>query len=163
MPRLSKGASSSCSSCWMPGPLLTRRLEAVCFLWQSGENAEEHTDRRTALYAAAEKGHVEVVKLLINRGAYVNLLGTDNDAPLHVAVVNNKLECVRLLIDRGAFVNKGDNRTLVCYVTELTKHVELNTPLHLAARLGFGDIVILLLERGADVLLKNVGTETNTW
>ena len=64
----------------------------------------------TALYAAAEAGNVDIIKLLLNHGADVNL-GTGRDGmsaswvpetPLDVAVRNNHVDALRLLISRHA-------------------------------------------------------------
>jgi ankyrin repeat protein len=42
----------------------------------------------TPLHLAANKGHIEVVKLLIEHGAYVNAKNNNGWAPLHEAAYN---------------------------------------------------------------------------
>jgi hypothetical protein len=56
----------------------------------------------TPLHAAAEKGHIEVVKLLIENGAYVNAKDKYGWTPLHEAANNGHIEVVKVLLEHGA-------------------------------------------------------------
>jgi ankyrin repeat protein len=47
---------------------------------------------------------LETVELLIEKGASVNALTTDNTTPLHLASENGNSETVELLIKKGASV-----------------------------------------------------------
>jgi ankyrin repeat protein len=97
-------------------------------------------DSRTPLRWAAEKGHDEMVRLLIAKGA-------DMDAyALCWAAEAGHTETVRLLIDEGADVDgRGDYGT---------------TALAYAAWYGHTATVDLLIEKGADVNAKNKGEKT---
>ncbi|MFZ6007257.1 MAG: ankyrin repeat domain-containing protein [Nitrospirota bacterium] len=55
----------------------------------------------TPLMCAVEGGHVEIVKLLLSKGADVNTKSSRGTA-LHVAVERGHAEIVRLLLDNGA-------------------------------------------------------------
>ena len=68
-----------------------------------------------------------------------------NLTPLHLAVAvwENRLQIAIALLDRGANVNAFSSGELVC------------TPLHLAAADNNVEIVKLLVERGADLRLKD--------
>jgi ankyrin repeat protein len=44
-------------------------------------------------------------QLLIEKGASVNTLATDNETPLHKAAEHRKAETVTLLIEKEAYVN----------------------------------------------------------
>ena len=96
----------------------------------------------TPLHAASQYGKIEIVRLLLDRGATVNAEGKDGDKPLHCVLYrehNSQEEGVRvaqLLLERGADVNTRRNDHL--------------TPLHLATNFGNLEIVRLLLDHSAD-------------
>lgn len=99
---------------------------------EAGENA---------LMMAALRGHLDLVELLINRGAQVNKPGW---APLHYAATypgENALEIVRKLLEHHAFVDSESPNG--------------STPLMMAAQYGTEPVVQLLLEEGAQPLQKN--------
>ena len=56
-------------------------------------------------HEACNHGHVAVVTVLLDNGAFVNVPGLDNDTPLHDAVVNGHVEVAASLISRGANCN----------------------------------------------------------
>ena len=61
--------------------------------------------KATALFFAADKGHVEVIKLLIDRGAEVNALDSFYKfRPLMMALMNNHTGAVSVLLERGSEV-----------------------------------------------------------
>jgi RNA polymerase sigma factor (sigma-70 family) len=98
----------------------------------------------TALALAAHFGQVETMSLLLDRGAGIDVVSRHpiEATALIAALFGRRVEAARLLIERGADVNlkrggKGWPRAGW-------------TPLHYAAAYGFDDIVLLLLERGAD-------------
>jgi ankyrin repeat protein/beta-lactamase regulating signal transducer with metallopeptidase domain len=67
---------------------------------------EKEADGGTALLYAAAGGRKEAVKLLLARGANVNVQATDGMIPLHAAVFcSDDAETVKLLIANGADVN----------------------------------------------------------
>lgn len=96
--------------------------------WKNGE--------RIPQLLAAEKGAMEICKLLLNRGAThaPNLRG---DTPLHIAAENGALDLCSLLLDRGAPVDARNRRG--------------QTSLYVAADEGRFEICKLLLDRGAAV------------
>ena len=70
-------------------------------------NAKD-TDDSTPLHCAAWKGHVEVVKALLDAGADINAKSQNDhygDTPLHAASHGNQKEVVKVLIERGANLN----------------------------------------------------------
>jgi ankyrin repeat protein len=94
-----------------------------------------------ALMMAALKGHLPQARRLIARRAEVNKPGW---TPLHYAATSDtpvSLEMVRLLLEHHAYIDaESPNRS---------------TPLMMAARYGTPAVVRLLLQEGADPLLKN--------
>lgn len=97
---------------------------------------------RTPLHAACDMAKIEVVKILVENGARVNLFSNTGLTPLHYAVKSGNEEIVGYLLEHGAFLNVKDNR-------------EGWTELHLAAALGYTRIASLLLEKGSSPQLKN--------
>lgn len=94
----------------------------------------------TALIAAAHLGHVEVVRMLINAGApldHVNNLGWT--ALIESIVLGDggrrHTETLRALVEAGANLNLPDRNK--------------QTPLALARRRGFGEMVTILERAGA--------------
>ncbi|KAN0137681.1 Ankyrin repeat-containing domain protein [Lactarius tabidus] len=110
-----------------------------------GANADLYDKRRnTPLHFAASEGHLEVARMLLERGADVNSKNDEGLTPLQRASQiqqEGKSDIMRLLLDYGANANVYDKRR--------------NTPLHFAASEGHLEVVRMLLELGADVNSKN--------
>ena len=97
---------------------------------------------------AAFFGHLNVVELLLLKGAEVNS-PSRNDMkvmPLHSAVAHQHLEIARALLEQGADPN--------------ARQADDFTPLHEAAQNGQLDMVKLLLQYGADANAKSAGNVT---
>jgi hypothetical protein len=85
--------------------------------------------------------YVSSLKVLIDKGARVNVVNAYYETPLHEGVRTGNLEIVKLLLDKGANID--------------AKNTDDNTPLHYAHRLNDQRMVDLLIERGARVDIKN--------
>jgi RNA polymerase sigma factor (sigma-70 family) len=121
------------------------RVRVLASLDQHPERLDTYSlEGFTALALAAHFGHLEVMRLLIDRGADVNRLATHRIAvtPLHAALFGRQLEAALLLVERGADV------TLARGGSGLKRAGW--TPLHYAAGMGFRALVQPLLDRGAD-------------
>lgn len=118
-------------------------------LIKANEECSQYSDN-TPLTAASYKGHLQIVLLLLNRGAKVNISPSYKGEAIHYAVRGGNIAIVSLLLDRGASVNArasyGDT-PLSDAVAPSTNQGVLSLP-----------IVSLLLECGADVnTYKNNG------
>lgn len=90
------------------------------------------------LMLAALKGHKDLVLKLIKRDAHVNKPGW---APLHYAATGGHLEVMLILLEEHAFIDaESPNKS---------------TPLMMAAMYGTPAAVRLLLEAGADPMMRN--------
>ena len=99
----------------------------------------------TALYAAAEKGHLDVVTLLIGKGANPNVhMGQQSCCPgwtpLMIATAENHPTAVQALLEAGSDVNAQNRlgRTALMY----------------AANYGLIQIIQSLVKAGADVNMR---------
>ena len=90
---------------------------------------------RASLVCSSDAGHVENFKLLLSRGAEVNILN-DDGTPLPVACLAGCSDAVKLLIEYGAQVNEP--------------HSGLSA-LMVASAAGHPEIGIILLKHGAKV------------
>lgn len=111
-------------------------------LGQPGVQVEVRTRQdETPLMMAALKGRLELARRLIERKAEVNKPGW---TPLHYAATNadaGSLSMTRLLLEHHAYIDAESPNG--------------STPLMMAAHYGHPSVVKLLLEEGADPLLKN--------
>jgi ankyrin repeat protein len=64
----------------------------------------------TPLHLAAENCHTNVVALLLDKGANINVTAKDNATPLHLAAQEGCTDAVTLLLDRAAKVNVRDDQ-----------------------------------------------------
>jgi uncharacterized protein len=118
----------------------------------------------TGLMAAAERGRVDIVKLLLDHKADPNVAGRDAGTALMLAAENNQPEIVKLLLDRGADPNRQDhngwtallkaayqgNAKCIEILASHTKQ-ELDRALLVATLMERKDAVKVLLDNGAEV------------
>ena len=100
-------------------------------------------DGFTALHLAAFFGQDETAKILVERGAVVNLVARNANihvTPLHSAAAGSHPEIVKLLLEHGADPNAAQDGGF--------------TPLHSAAQNDDRESAEALLEAGADPALK---------
>ncbi|MCI7698902.1 MAG: ankyrin repeat domain-containing protein [Akkermansia sp.] len=93
------------------------------------------------LTQSAKKGHLKIVRLLLEAGLSANSHAPSDDPPLIWAAQHGHSEIVTLLLENGADVN---------YQTEENGL----TPLMMAAWKKHGDIYEMLLNAGADPTLR---------
>jgi 3-keto-disaccharide hydrolase/Ankyrin repeats (3 copies) len=94
-------------------------------------NKKSPNNRRdTLLHIASARGRIGIVKLLLSKGADINVTNADSNTPLHRAAYYNKKDIVALLIKNGA------DRTI--------KNKNGKTPLRIATDQGYDEVRNLL-------------------
>ena len=73
----------------------------------AGQSASSTAENRTTCTSPA-RSHVDVARLLLDKGAEVDRANKDGTTPLYVAGHNGHVAAVRLLLDNGADINRAD-------------------------------------------------------
>jgi ankyrin repeat protein len=133
------------------------------------------TTNSAPLHFAAEYGHVEVVKILLEKGANIGAQNQNGYTPLHFAAEYGHVEVVKILLEKGAnieaqnqnayttlhFAAEKGNFAVIKILLEKVADIEAKsqngyTPLHLAAGDGNVEVVKILLEKGANIEAQNL-------
>lgn len=178
---LEKGANPNALAWWSGDegrpPLMCAvdggHSECVSALLKNGANVNKRDMRGfTAIHVAVFRNNIEMVKLLLEKGANVlqysrffqlernreNIpffAGFDEgQTPIHVAADYGRVECLELLLDAGAkqFPHRRYRGVFFIETTsfkDLFSKIPSATPLHFAAFGGHAACISLLLERDA--------------
>ncbi|XP_072035840.1 E3 ubiquitin-protein ligase MIB2-like [Amphiura filiformis] len=123
----------------------------------------------TALQAASHEGHLEIVKLLVQAGADLELEDKDGDRALSFSVIGDKPAITKYLLDKGADPNASNDKGLTCtHLAVLKSHVAClrhilarrlpvdvnhpdnlaNTPVFLAIDTNNNEIIDMMFQHG---------------
>lgn len=120
-------------------------LKTVEYFLNNGAdvNYRRNNDAEPVLLIASEQGHLEIVKLLLSRGADVNKVDDHGSSSLIAASINGQAPVVEWLLKNGADINHFEDPywhrnplLCACYYNQL-------------------DVVSILIEKGADLNVKN--------
>lgn len=122
-------------------------LDIVEELVHRGESINEQNSNSdwSIISEAAWHDFPDIIDYLAEQGADLEIRECNRDTPLQKACINGKTECVRRLLAHGA---KPDTHNYWGW-----------TPLHDAATRGYGEIIELLLEAGANTEARNSNDE----
>ncbi|MDW7682211.1 MAG: ankyrin repeat domain-containing protein, partial [bacterium] len=98
-------------------------------------------DSTTALMAAVEGGHLQIIKLLVENGADINAKRKFGYTSLMIAIQRNQVEIAKYLIKVGADIHMFTNIN--------------DTPLMFAVEKCQTELLQLLIQKGADVNIRN--------
>jgi len=102
----------------------------------------------TALQIATEYGHSNVVRILCNRGANVNLAGLIGETPLYIASFKGYSDIAKILLDKGADINIKSGFVFTLG-PDGSLHFPSATALYAATKQGHKGIAELLKRAGA--------------
>lgn len=124
----------------------------------------------TPLQAAAQNGHIEIIRLLIQQGVNFEIEDKDGDRAVHHAAFGDETEVLELLAKSGADLNaRNKRRQTPLHIGVCKGHMDVcktllinsahsgiqdsdgDTPLHDAISKRRDDLIELLLEYNADV------------
>lgn len=114
------------------------KVIAVLLAWPKTNVEVRNRQDESPLMIASLKGMTEIVSQLLDKEADVNKPGW---TPLHYAATAGHLQIMNLLLEHHAYIDAASPNG--------------STPLMMAAMYGTPSAVKLLLEAGADPLLKN--------
>ena len=103
--------------------------------------------RDTPLHKACRHGNPETVKILLNKGATLDVCNMESAIPLHVACKEGHTDVVKELLKP----ERGDVKSLIAACDHAG-----NTPILCAVKAGVFEIVKFLLSLGADPNVKNI-------
>eukprot|EP00434_Breviolum_minutum_P038981 symbB.v1.2.034593.t1/scaffold4478.1/size49402/1 len=122
-------------------------LQCARMLVEAGAEKDSHASNQqftyTALFLAAQGGHIEIVCFLTEAGSDKNICANNGASPLFIAAQNGHVDIVRFLTEAGSDKEKANNTG--------------ETPLFIAARQGHIQVVRFLTEAGSD---KNKSSNT---
>ncbi|XP_030643345.1 ankyrin repeat domain-containing protein 1 [Chanos chanos] len=102
--------------------------------------------KRTALHKASYRGHVEIMKRLIEAGASIENKDKLDSTAVHWACRGGSLPALELLLNHGGKFNTRDKLN--------------STPLHVAVRTGHYECAEYLIHCGADINAKDRDGDT---
>lgn len=161
------------------GAVANNHYQLLRLLLDDGFGINKHVDsyRRTLLHIAAKDSNIDIIQLLIDRGADLTAADKSNRAAFHRAAMFNREDVVQLFLDSGVPVDIMAQKTITAlhdavgaedvsmikYLIQKGAYIEAkapNTPLQLAVLEMKKESVIALLEAGANT--EVLGEDGNT-
>ena len=155
------------------------KIKMVNYLIRKGCDPNYTKNRLRPIHGAAINGYKEVLKILLKNGVDVDSREFCSDrTPLHWAAQEGRIDAGRYLIEQGANINKlnksgetplriaigEDNidfvKTLCKFHVDINKYATRASALILACAYNRIEIVRFLIERGANINIRNEDNET---
>ena len=149
---------------------IVRFLACLPEVYLNQQGSDQHSNNHTALHIAVQQKHADVVQVLIDAGADIEIRNNRGRSPLHLTSISGELTTMKMLVEAGADVRATDAGRDTClmlaaysghtdtvrYLVSLPE-VDLNqqgsencTALHYAVRQKHADVVQVLIDAGAD-------------
>ena len=121
---------------WTPLHVATRKGHLQVVKFLVENGAVVDSTGKAPLHLISSQGGKQLLKLIEN-GAQIDAMDNEGNTPLHLAIQNNQIHIVKYLIQNAANINAKDEFGW--------------TPLHDAAEGGLIEFVKLLVENGAQI------------
>ncbi|MFC1898108.1 ankyrin repeat domain-containing protein [Candidatus Cloacimonadota bacterium] len=153
----------------------TGNLDSLKIYLDTNPDLFDAVDNResTPLMFACDRGYLDIVELLVGKGANVNKQDVDGDTPLIWAIAKNNYSIAEYLLQNGADVNIINNNHINALFWAVNRadvqmvkllidngidlkvqDYEGNTALHIAGINQKVEIAKLLIESGADLTIR---------
>ncbi|MGV8121513.1 MAG: ankyrin repeat domain-containing protein [Candidatus Xenobiia bacterium LiM19] len=128
--------------------------------------AVQDSDGNTLLILAVQKGAINVALTLIKNGASLDSIGSEGLTALHIACEQGYSDVIECLLKKGANMNAQSIKRN--YPTSINRSDELCnvtssyglTPLHIAVKYRFDEVVITLVRNGAKENIRDSSGRT---
>lgn len=139
----------------------------------------KNSDGLTPLNLASYRGHLDIVKFLLDRGADVNIGDNENSQPIHNSTVAGHIDVIDLLLAHGVDINARDDNGMTAllfaisfrrnetanYLLEKNADAKIanndgETGLHYTALRGQVDLVEKMIATGSDLNARTFEGET---
>jgi ankyrin repeat protein len=133
---LTSGTAFVCEVCRVGHTIIFIRKKVMMINCLKQADINIHSDKgATTLFGACQQGHVDIVKMLLDKQADVNVQDVEGCTPLLIACYQGHKDIVKILLDKQADVNIQD--------------VNGAMPLNIACHQGHEEISELLRQHGA--------------
>ena len=126
--------------------------------------AEDYSLSERPVHAAAQAGSVNLMTILLKKGANLEAINVRNETPLAIAISQEHVEVVKILLDYNSPINTLDslglspisraaltgNEQIMGLLIQSNANINLGEPLHSASEGGHVEVVKLLLRNNAD-------------
>lgn len=122
-------------------------------LGMTGANVNSFFAGHSALHAASQNGHLEVIKLLIGSNVDVEAEDKDGDRAIHHAAFGNEPKVIEILFSM-------EGKELKSSLELNSRNKKMQTALHIAVNKAHVEVVKILLNYGAHPSLQDVDGDT---
>jgi len=139
-------------------------LDMVKLLYEHGADFVSNDDKhRDALGLAAKERFYEIAQFMLARGSDVDAVYKHQSTPLHYAAANGDVRMVELLLAHGPEIDpRGESRRTPLYnaIDYLAGKLFYPKPTEQGVIQRFKDIIIMLIDKGADINMRNTSERT---
>jgi ankyrin repeat protein len=151
-----------------------QNIQMITTLIKAGANVNVVSSDTSPIHEAVRKNSQQVLTILLDHGAQINLHLADGKTPLHLAVQQSLMDMITYLLSKGAdpkqktqqnvsclhfAASEGDKATIEKFIGYGNNVNEQNSngksPLHVAAEKNHLDAIKVLLNAGANKNLKD--------